>query len=253
MTELTHGSWALAIVAATIVGLSKTGIPGLGVFAVAIFANILPAKLSTGALLPLLIVADLLAVSTYRQHAVWSHLWGLMPWVAAGVVAGFFAMDHMNDLQMRRLIGGIVVSMVILHFWRDRQRKKSGDHDADAGRVPHSAWFRAVMGLLAGFTTMVANAAGPIMILYMLAVGLPKFEFLGTGAWFFLLVNVFKLPFSAVQGLVTTDTLVFNLALAPVVIVSAVAGKTIAHRVNQRLFSVTAMILALIAGLRLIL
>jgi hypothetical protein len=253
MTELTHGSWALAVLAAMIVGLSKTGIPGLGVFAVAIFANILPAKLSTGALLPLLIVADLLAVSTYRQHAVWPHLWGLMPWVTAGIAAGFFAMDHMTDLHMRRLIGGIVVVMVILHFWRDQQRKTAGNSDNATERVPHSAWFRAVMGLLAGFTTMVANAAGPIMILYMLAVGLPKFEFLGTGAWFFLIVNLFKLPFSAAQGLITTDTLVFNLVLAPVVILSALTGKTIAHRVNQKLFSVTAMILALMAGLRLML
>jgi uncharacterized membrane protein YfcA len=222
------------------------------VFAVAIFANILPAKMSTGALLPLLIVADVVAVTAYRRHAVWPHLVRLFPWVIAGIVAGYFAMGHMNDMQMRRLIGGIVIAMVAMHLWRDWQRRRAGASEGAVDHLPHKLWFRAVMGLLAGFTTMVANAAGPIMILYMLAVGLPKFEFLGTGAWFFLLVNVFKIPFSASQGLVTADSLMFNLVLAPVVAVSALAGKRVAHRINQRAFGILAMTLTVVAALRLI-
>jgi hypothetical protein len=251
MIELPPWSWVLAVTAAVIVGLSKTGIPGLGVFAVAIFANILPAKMSTGTLLPLLIVADVVAVAAYRRHAVWVHLVRLFPWVIAGIVAGYLAMEQMNDQQMRRSIGAIVIVMVTLHLWRDHHRRRAGADANEADPMPHTVWFRAVMGLLAGFTTMVANAAGPIMILYMLAVGLPKFEFLGTGAWFFLLVNVFKVPFSVSQGLVNGDSLAFNLVLAPVVMLSALAGKRIAQRINQRVFGMAAMALTVIAALRL--
>ncbi len=250
MIELSPWGWVLAVVAAVIVGLSKTGLPGLGVFAVAIFANILPAKSSTGALLPLLIVADVVGVATYRRHAVWRHLIRLFPWVGMGVLIGFWAMDRMDDHGMRRLIGVIVLLMVALHLWRDAMKQRTGADQPD--HLPHSLWFAATMGLLAGFTTMVANAAGPVMIIFMLAIGLPKLEFLGTGAWFFMLVNWFKAPFSAWQGLINLESLAFNLSLAPVVILSAWMGRAIAHRLPQVWFARLTMLLTVVAGVRLL-
>src|SRR5438093_1476184 len=137
--------WAVAALGGMLIGFSKTGIAGLGVLTVAMYANILPARQSTGVILPMLICADVVAVAAYRRHAVWTHLRRLFPWVAAGIVLGFFAMNLMNDTQVRRLIGAIVIGMVVLHVWRRRT--------ADA--IPHTFWLSAATGILAGFTTMM--------------------------------------------------------------------------------------------------
>jgi hypothetical protein len=244
MFDFSPGHWALAIVGACCIGVSKTGIAGLGVLTVAIYANVLPAKLSTGIILPMLIAADLVAVAVYRRHAQWSRLWRLFPWVAVGVVAGYFAMDRVDDRQVRKLIGLIVVTMVALHGW---SKRRGGDN-----AVPHTHWFAALTGLLAGYTTMMANAAGPIMTLYLLAIGLPKLEFLGTGAWFFLIINVFKVPFSANLGLITGTTLQFNAVLLPAVLAGTWLGKLFIPRLNQRWFQALALGLTLLAGLRLL-
>jgi uncharacterized protein len=245
MFDLDGISWFIAVITALFVGLSKTGIAGLGTLAVALFANILPARESTGALLPLLICADVVAVTAYRKHAVWSYLKKLFPWAAFGIILGFLSMKHIDDVQMQRLIGIILVVMVFVHLWRQRQSSKTD--------ISHNFWFTCIMGILAGFTTMVANAAGPIMILYMLAVGLPKMEFLGTGAWYFFILNVFKVPFSYEQGLIDAQSLQFDLILVPFVLLGAVAGKVLIPYINQSLFEKLALFLTFLAGIRLIL
>jgi uncharacterized membrane protein YfcA len=235
--------WMLLVVGAFVVGVSKTGISGMGVLTVAIFANLLPPKQSTGVLLPLLVVADVVAVAAYRRHAVWFQLRRLIPWLTVGILIGYYAMDHINDTQVRRIIGVILLVMVTLHLWRRKQGQPV---------PPHALWFTAATGLIAGFTTMVANAAGPIMTLYMLSIGLPKMEFLGTGAWYFLLVNVFKLPLSHHLGLITGESLKFDALLAPVVILGALLGQPFVKRINQAWFEALALGMTLIAGLRLV-
>jgi uncharacterized protein len=228
-------------------GLSKTGVPGLGVLTVALFANALPARESTGALLPLLLCADLFGVAFFRKHASWPHLWKLCPWVVLGVVVGFLTLDRVSNAQVQRLIGGILLAMVALHVWRQRQA------DPLSARLPHSMWFAALTGILAGFTTMVANAAGPVMILYLLAIGLPKLAFIGTGAWFFLLVNAFKVPFSIRLGLITPNSLLLDAFLAVPKIPGALLGPTILRRINQRAFVLMVLVLTVAAALRLVL
>jgi len=247
MFYLNAWQWAALLAGSALVGLSKTGIAGLGIFTVAIFANVLPARESTGVLLPLLICGDLVAVPLYHRHAVWSHLWKLCPWVAAGVVLGFLAMGQLQgDRQFQRLIGAILLGMVAVHVWRQRSSAR------DADRIPHQAWFAALMGALAGFTTMVANAAGPVMILYLLSMRLPKMEFLGTGAWFFLTVNLFKVPFSRRLDLITASSLMLDLKLAPLVIAGAILGRWLIGRVNQRLFEILALAFTTLAALRMV-
>lgn len=229
-------------------GLSKTGLPGVSVLTVALFANALPARESTGALLPLLLCADVFGVAFYRKHASWPHLWRLFPWVVAGIVAGYWALDKVGNLQVQRMIGGILVLMVALHLWRQRQYE-----EGLAARLPHALWFTALTGVLAGFTTMVANAAGPVMVLYLLAVGLPKLEFIGTGAWFFMLVNAFKVPFSVDLGLITTSSLGLDAALLLPMVPGALLGPVIVRRMDQRLFEGLALVLAAAAALKLML
>ncbi len=243
--ELTLWQWSLLAVGAFVTGLSKTGMAGLGVLSVALFANALPPRESTGALLPLLLCADVFGVAFFRKHASWAHLWKLFPWVIVGVVTGFFALGHTSNLQIQRLIAGIVLVMVAVHLWRQRQ-------PALDSAMPHSLWFAAITGILAGFTTMVANAAGPVMILYLLAVGLPKLAFVGTGAWFFMMVNAFKVPFSVKLGLITPSSLLMDALLVAPMIPGALLGPVILRRMSQRIFEAFALTLTAVAAVRLL-
>ena len=235
---LTPGAWTLAAISAFTAGLSKTGIPGLSTIFVPLFALALPARLSTGALLPLLIVGDVVAVTWYRRHAVWRHLLRLFPWAVAGIVIGFFALGRIQDRQLRPVIGAVVIVMLGIGTWRDLATRGHAE-------VPNAWWFAALMGVAAGATTMLANAAGPVMMLYLLAMRLPKDEFLGTGAWFFAAVNLVKVPFSVGLGLITAQTLVFDAVLSGAVLAGAVIGIIAARRLPQKAFGIAMQVLTL--------
>ncbi len=244
--SLSLWQWLLLGLGAFFSGLSKTGITGLGVLPVVLFANALPARASTGALLPLLLCGDLFGVAFFRKHASWPHLWRLFPWVMVGIVAGYLALGRVGDLAIQRLIGAVLLGMVGLLFWRRRQPDQSN------ARMPHTAWFAALTGILAGFTTMVANAAGPVMGLYLLAIGLPKLAFIGTGAWFFMLVNASKVPFSVKLGLITPHSLVMDALLAVPMIPGALLGPIIVRHINQQSFEIMVLALTVIAALKLL-
>ena len=235
--------WALAICAALIVGVSKAGIAGLGMLAVAIFAQIMPAKQATGVVLPLLCLGDIVATLAYRQHAKWHHLWRLFPWTAGGVLLGYFALDRISEQQARWMIGTILLALAVMHMVR---RRVSG-HETE-----HGAWFAPTIGVLAGFTTLVANAAGPLMAVYMLAMRLPKMDFVGTGAVFFLLLNFFKVPFMVHLGLINSSSFTLNLWLAPCVLGGAWLGRKLVLKIDQRAFENIALALSVIAGLNLV-
>ncbi len=245
MTHLEPWQWALAAVGALAIGLSKTGINGVAMLAVVIFANLLPARQASGVVLPMLVMADVVAVASYRQHAVWSHLWRLFPWTAAGVVAGYCALGRVNDRQASVLIAVIILGMLAMHLWRRRRPAAEGE--------AHPIWFAPTIGVLAGFTTLVANAAGPLMAIYLIAMRLPKMEYMGTGAMFFLLLNLFKVPFMAHLGLVNASSLGLNLVLAPAVIAGALLGRRLLAHLDQKLFEQLALALAALAGMKLLL
>ncbi len=238
----TPGEWALAFFLAFIVGVSKTGIGGLGMLAVVLFALIIPAKQATGIVLPLLCFGDLVAVASYRQHAKWNCLWRVFPWAALGVVAGYFALGRIDDRQAKILIAILVLGLVVAQLIR----RRFYGHEAD-----HGAWFPPTIGVLAGFTTLVANASGPFMAIYLLAMRLPKMDFMGTSAVFFMLINLFKVPFMVNLGLITPASFVFNLKLAPAVFVGTFVGRKLLAKIDQRLFENLALGLAAAAGVKL--
>lgn len=237
--------WILVVFGAFSVGVAKTGVAGLGILFAAIMANLMPTKEASGFVLPLLIVGDVFAVIAYRAHAKWALLWKLFPWTALGVVLGYLAMDRIDDRQARLLIGSIIVGMVVMHVWRQR-----GGGSATAHLSP---WLAPVFGILGGCTTLVANAAGPLMALYFLTMRLPKMEFVGTAAMFFLVLNVFKVPFMVDLGLITESSATFNLLLAPAVLAGAWLGRRLLPRIDQKLFEKLALALSACAGLRLLL
>lgn len=245
MIELVWWQWALAGLAAFLVGISKTGVTGLGILSVAIFASVLPARESVGIVLVVLISGDLVAVSTYRREASWPHLWRLFPWAAIGVVLGALALGRIDGLTVQRLIGTILVVLVGVQFWRSRQ--------AAATEPPQGRMFAVLTGLGAGFTTMVVNAAGPIMVIYLLAMRLPKMIFIGTAAWYFLVLNLFKVPFSVSLGLISLQSLPVSLALIPFAVIGGLVGRVLIKHINQQVFEMLALMLALLAGIRLLL
>jgi uncharacterized membrane protein YfcA len=237
--------WLVALAALFLVGWSKTAVGVAGTIGVALFALVFPAKESTGILLPLLIVGDFAAVRTYRQHVNWSKLRGLFPWVGVGVGAGAFVVHAVNDAQMRRLIGSILLVMLAAHLWNRRR--------ADPQALAQHPVAIAMIGVLAGFATMVANSAGPITTLYLLAAGLSMLTFLGTTAWFYFLLNSFKLPFSVALGLITPASLVFGALTFPVVLLGTFVGRRTIDHINPRTFERISLVLTLVVGVRLIL
>ncbi|SFS13307.1 hypothetical protein SAMN04487846_2651 [Microbacterium sp. cf046] len=245
MPELLWFGWALLGLAAVIVGLSKTAVPGAGTVAVAIFAAVLPAKQSTGTILLLLIVADIFAVLAYRRNANWKALLGLAPAVIAGILVGVLFLFFADDVWVKKSIGVILLVVIAVTLFRRRM----GGPVADEG--PHRL-AAATYGTLGGFTTMVANAAGPVMSMYFLAMRFPVKEFLGTAAWFFAIVNISKVPFSIGLGLITVPGLLIDLVLVPLVVGGALLGRWLAGRMNQTLFERLVVIFTVVGALYLL-
>ncbi|MEJ1199653.1 MULTISPECIES: sulfite exporter TauE/SafE family protein [unclassified Streptomyces] len=250
--HLTGWEFAALAFAALLVGFSKTAVSGANTVSLAIFAAVLPARASTGILLPVLIAGDILAVLTYRRHAHWPTLWRLFPAVAVGVVAGTLFLVWADDAIVRTSIGVILLLMAGVTMWRRRQAADAdGPPDeitSRTGRVKARSY-----GVLGGFTTMVANAGGPVMSMYLLSAGFRKLGFLGTSAFFFLIVNVSKLPFSAGLGLIDGRSLLLDAALVVFVVPGAFIGKWAVSRINQRLFERLVIAATVVGGLQLLL
>lgn len=261
----TTTAWALLIVSALLVGLSKTALPGVTTIAVAMFAQVLPAKESTGVMLLLLLTGDLPAIWAYRRDADATMLKRLVPAVACGVLIGALFLRVASDDLMRRVIGWLLIALIVITLaQRARGRRRGGPtaRAASAGapsggtgsasRAGSSPMARMVYGALAGFSTMVANAGGPVTSLYFLACRYPVKAFLGTTAWFFFLVNLTKLPFSIALGIIHADALALVAILIPVVLVGALAGRLLADRMPQRVFDPIVMVLTVVAALPLL-
>lgn len=250
--------WQLAALAAAslLVGFSKTAVSGANTISLAVFAAVLPARESTGVLLPILIAGDILAVLVYRRHAHWPTLLRLFPAVAVGVVAGTVFMLWADDDAVARSIGAILLFMAGVTLWRRRTAARieetPDEQDADtpsrAGRAKARSY-----GVLGGFTTMVANAGGPVMSLYLLSAGFRKLGFLGTSAWFFLIVNTSKVPFSVGLGLIDAQSLLLDAALVLFVIPGAWLGRACVGRINQKLFEQIVIGATVLGGLQLLL
>ena len=232
------------------VGVSKAGIPGLSILSIALFNHVFAsAKQASGLILPLLIFGDFVAVFSYRKHTQWRYLWRLFPWTAAGVVLGYFTLGRISDHAARILVGWIIIALAALSFWRRYARAAPDDEE----KLAFHWSVGAAIGVTAGFITLVANAAGPLMAIYLIAMRLPKMEYVGTAAVFFMLLNLFKVPFMVDLGLITAQSFGFNLALAPAVVLGVLAGRWLLKHINQNLFELSVLLLSAIGGILLVL
>ncbi|WP_084074429.1 sulfite exporter TauE/SafE family protein [Demequina sp. NBRC 110052] len=237
LPDLPTAAWVLLAAGAAVVGISKTALPGASTLSIAAFAAVLPARQSTGTLLALLIVGDVFALWAYRRHADWGALVRLVPAVIAGVLLGVAFLALADDDAVRRVIGVTLLLLIAFTLWRRR---------TSAPERPHGG--RVLYGTLGGFTTMVANAGGPVMSMYFLAARFPVKTFLGTAAWFFAIVNIAKLPFSISLGLLTPSGLLLDLVLIPAVLVGAFGGRLIAERLDQAVFEAMVIVLTVIGA-----
>ncbi|KOV61887.1 sulfite exporter TauE/SafE family protein [Streptomyces sp. MMG1121] len=256
MTLWHISGWEFAALAfaALLVGFSKTAVSGANTVSLAIFAAVLPARASTGVLLPVLIAGDVLAVLTYRRHAHWPTLWRLFPAVAAGVVLGTLFLVWADDGVVRTSIGAILLLMAGVTLWRRRRAERTGGQDEPDAVASRTGRTKArSYGVLGGFTTMVANAGGPVMSMYLLSAGFRKLGFLGTSAFFFLIVNVSKVPFSVGLGLIDGNSLLLDAALAVFVVPGALFGRWAVNRINQRLFEQLVIAATIVGGVQLLL
>jgi hypothetical protein len=239
--------WALGALCAFLIGVAKTGVPGVGILVVTLMVYVIgEARASAGWLLPILCVADVLAVVYYRRHAEARRLFKLAPWVLVGMAAGAATLG-LPESALRRIVGTIIIVMIAVQL-RRRARAAAAAHvngGADARPAPGAP---ALYGVATGFATTVANAAGPVMNVYLLSQRLPKEAFVATGAWFFLAINLSKLPIYGAHGLISARSLLFDVALIPAVMTGALSGRALLRIIPQRAFEVAVLSLAAAAA-----
>jgi uncharacterized membrane protein YfcA len=223
--NLSLTQWVAVLLAVFLLGLSKSGIKGIGILIVVILAFVFGEKASTGVLLPMLIVADIFAVTYYHRHAQWKYIIKLMPWMVVGVLLGVWIGNDISEVLFKKLMAIIIIGSVLVLFYTENRKSTN---------IPTSKWFSSTAGLLAGFATMIGNLAGPIANIYFLAIRLPKNEFIGTAAWLFFIINIFKLPFHFfVWKTVSVETLVLNSVLVPALLIGFFIGVSIVKLISN--------------------
>jgi uncharacterized membrane protein YfcA len=222
------------------IGMSKTGINGVSSIMIPIMALIFGAKESTGVLLPLLCFADLLAAVYYRRSAEWKYIFKLLPWTLAGFGVALLVDRIVPAKGFKILIGICILTSLAIMFWNDRRKKDAV--------IPSSWWFSAIFGILGGFSTMIGNAAGPIMSVFLLSMRLPKTNFVGTAAWFFLIVNYLKIPLQIlVWHNIGLKSLRLDLLITPFIVLGAVLGVLLVKKVSEKGFRLMIYLMTIIS------
>lgn len=227
--HLSSSQWLIVFLCSFLVGMSKTGVPGVGMLVVPAMAIIFGGKASTGVLLPMLIFADFFAVIYYHRHAEWKPLLKALPWAVLGLIFALWLGSSVNDHQFRQIIAVSVLFSLGLMIWRDLGKKH--------GNYSHHPVFAATLGIIGGFATMIGNVAGPVFAIYLLALKLPKNNFIGTTAWFFAIINLTKLPLQYfVWQNIHPATFTLNLISLPFILAGAFAGIKIVKYIKEDIY-----------------
>ncbi len=237
--------WVLSIVSGMVIGMSKAGLTGLTLMFIPLMALSFGGKASTGILLPMLCVGDIFAVAWYRRHAEWRYLLKLLPSAVVGIGVGVAVGGGLSDDSFRLLLGGIIMVLLGMMIWQDVYKKET--------HYPQAWWFAVLAGLAAGFTTMIGNAAGAITSIYLLSMRLPKNAFIGTAAWFFLVVNLLKVPPQVIFWKnISASTLMFDAIMIPAIAVGTAIGIIAAGKIPEKAYRVFVMVMTGVAGLLLL-
>ena len=242
--ELTNGQWIILALSGLLIGMSKTGITGVGMMVVPLLANAFGGRPSVGLLLPILIFADVFAVSWYNRHAQWKHILRLVPWAFAGIITATLVGKSISDQTFNRLLAILVIGGVGILVWQDIRSGKI--------KIPQSRWFAGGMGLMGGFATMIGNAAGPLMALYLLSMRLPKNSYIGTGAWFFFIVNVSKVPLHVWSWkTITLSSFLLDVMMIPAITAGAFLGIWLVRLLPENYYRILVIVTTLLSALLL--
>ncbi|MFW5645303.1 MAG: sulfite exporter TauE/SafE family protein [Bacteroidota bacterium] len=229
--DLNIYEWLLVILCGMLVGMSKTGLSGAGLFVVPVFAGIFGGKPSVGIVLPMLIIADFFAVKYYNRHAEWKYVIKLLPWAFTGIMIAFFVGESIDDRHFQILIVIVVLVGIALMVAQDIRRKQV--------KVPDHWWFAGLLGLGGGFATMIGNAAGPILSLYLLSMRLPKNMYIGTGAWFFFIINLSKVPLHVFfWETITWESLKLNFLMVIPIMTGAISGFYLVRLIPEKAYRI---------------
>lgn len=237
--------WVIFFMAALFIGMSKTGIQGISLISIPLMALVFGAKPSTGVILPILCFADLVAVVYYRRVAEWKYIIKLIPAAIVGFGVALLADKLVPQDEFKRLMGVCLLIVLIFTIWSEYRGKEN--------TIVTKWWYAPLFGVLGGFTTMIGNAAGPVLAIYFLSLKLPKYSFVGTNAWFFLIINWLKLPLQAfVWDNISTTTLQLDLYAIPLVIVGALSGIVLIKKLPEKGFRYFTTAMTLIAVIMLL-
>lgn len=239
--SLSSLDWMLIVVCAMLIGMSKTGVPGVSMIVVPTLALIFGGKQSTGILLPILIMADVFAVIYYHRHANWSHLLRALPWAVVGLILALWIGNQVNDVQFKRLIAIIVFLSIAIMIWKDYGTKKEF--------TPDHWLFAALLGVAGGFATMIGNVAGPIFAIYLLAMHLDKKSYIGTTAWFFFIINMSKFPLQAlVWKNINLHTLAIDFVVFPAIALGAWFGIVVIKRIPELTYKWLVLVITVLSA-----
>jgi uncharacterized membrane protein YfcA len=242
--DLTSLQWIILGLSGLLIGMSKTGISGIGLMVVPLLANAFGGRPSVGLLLPILILADIFAVSWYNRHAQWKHIMRLIPWAFAGIIIATIVGKSISDQTFNKLLAILVIGGIALLIWQDLRSGKL--------KIPKSRWFAGGMGLLGGFSTMIGNAAGPVMALYLLSMRLPKNSYIGTGAWFFFIVNLSKVPLHVWSWkTITVNSFLLDLLMIPAIAAGAFLGIWLVRLLPEKFYRILVIVTTLLSAILL--
>jgi uncharacterized membrane protein YfcA len=249
--ELGVVGFLIAALATFSIGLAKSALPAAATMPVGVMALVLPPKVSIGAILPLLILGDLVALYAYRKTTDWSVLRRLAPWILVGFLIGYAFLDRASSREVGFAIGFILIFSSMWELNKKRINLEAIPWDDHAG--PKKTFITSISGILIGALSMSANASGPIMAVYLIKVKLPILIFMGTTSWAFFIINISKVPFNVALGLITLETLQFGLIMSPLILFGGLWGQKLIKKLNQDKFEKFALYSTLIAGLLLFL
>ncbi len=237
--------WVSVVLAAILVGFSKTGIGGVMMLAIPLLAAAFGGKDSTGIMLPMLLIGDLFAIWYYHRSAEWKKIIVPLPWALVGLAFGAAIGKYISDDLFIKMIGGIILICLGILIYMELIGQNL--------KVPDKAWFYIIVGVLSGFSSMIGNAAGPIFSVYLLALGFKKNNFMGINACFFFLINFTKVPLQVfIWHNIGLKSLLTALIMIPVITLGAILGAYILKKINEKYFRYLVIVMTAIASVRLL-
>lgn len=225
----TWNTWLITLLCAFLIGLSKSGLKGVAMVAIPILAFLYGGKASVGIMLPFLIMGDVMALAFYFKSGKIKYILKLIPWAIIGILIAVYVGNHINDQQFKTTIAVAILLCLALLIYNEIRKSKV--------KLTDNKVFSSSLGLMGGFATMMGNAAGPIFNLYLLSMRLPKETYIGTGAWFYLFLNCFKVPFHVLSWqTINWQTIQMNVVMFPALFIGALIGKKVVGYIPEKTY-----------------